>query len=345
MPTITRIAALAITLGLVTAPLAGCGGSGTASQGGQTASAAETSTTGSATSSTTSSSSGASGFTPSMTSSSSGASAEITAKDAFEPNTELKHGPFTVSIPNYYGQPNTSEDSGIFGYAIGDNSAFAIIYLLGTDQANDTAPKDVAAMGPAIIKGSIGDIDISTVGQADTDINGMKANNLIGIATKDGNTGFFVYSTGIVSNDGKGMALLTLAQTGKDGYNYSSDFMKVVNSVRYDESQAGSSSTSQVQPQEAKPEQSSESDGISPEFKASMDSYEAFFDEYVDFMRRYKEDPTNMELLGELGDMLSREADMIREFDKIEDQDLSSAEMAYYLEVHARIYKKLAEVL
>ena len=266
-------------------------------------------------------------------------------KDAFEPNSELKFGPFTVTIPDYYGQINASVENGIFSYTIGDNSAFVIIYLLNTDQAYGTAPKDLAAMGPTIIKENIGDIDISTVGQADTDINGMKANSIIGLATNDEGNGFFVYSTGIVSNDGKGMALLTLAQAGKDGIDYSGDFMKVCNSVRYDEAQAGSGSTSQAQPQEAKPEEPSESDGISPEFKASMDSYEAFFDEYVDFMRRYKEDPTNMELLGELGDMLSREADMIREFDKIEDQDLSSAEMAYYLEVHARIYKKLAEVL
>lgn len=76
-----------------------------------------------------------------------------------------------------------------------------------------------------------------------------------------------------------------------------------------------------------------------------MDSYEAFFDEYVDFMKRYQENPTDMSLLSEMSDMISREADMLKEFEAWENEDLNSAEMAYYLEVHARILKKLSEVL
>lgn len=84
---------------------------------------------------------------------------------------------------------------------------------------------------------------------------------------------------------------------------------------------------------------------IRPEFKEAMDSYEAFFDEYIDFMNRYKENPTNAELLMQYADMLNRESTMLKEFDDWEKQgDMTTAETAYYLEVHARIYQKLATV-
>ena len=84
---------------------------------------------------------------------------------------------------------------------------------------------------------------------------------------------------------------------------------------------------------------------VRPEFKEAMDSYEAFFDEYVEYMNAFKDDPTNAEVLAGYADMLRKEADMIKEFDDWEKEgDMTAAETAYYLEVHARIYEKLAQV-
>ena len=84
---------------------------------------------------------------------------------------------------------------------------------------------------------------------------------------------------------------------------------------------------------------------LRPEFKEAMDSYEAFFDEYVDFMKRYQEDPSNTEMLMQLSEMMTREADMLQKFDAWQNEGMSTAESAYYLEVQARIYAKLAEVM
>lgn len=83
---------------------------------------------------------------------------------------------------------------------------------------------------------------------------------------------------------------------------------------------------------------------IRPEFKEAMDSYEAFFDEYVETVRLYKENPTDAEILAQYSDILTREATMVKEFDEWESTDMTTAEAAYYLEVHSRIYAKLAEV-
>ena len=75
-----------------------------------------------------------------------------------------------------------------------------------------------------------------------------------------------------------------------------------------------------------------------------MDSYEAFFDEYIAFMEKYKENPTDMSLLGELSDMITKESEMLKEMEGLDQSEMSGAELAYYLEVTGRIYEKLAKV-
>ena len=75
-----------------------------------------------------------------------------------------------------------------------------------------------------------------------------------------------------------------------------------------------------------------------------MDSYEAFFDEYVAFMKKYKENPSDLELLGEYADYMSKYSDYLAKLSAVEQDDLSAADLAYYTEVYARIMKKMAEV-
>ena len=83
---------------------------------------------------------------------------------------------------------------------------------------------------------------------------------------------------------------------------------------------------------------------ISPEFKKTMDDYEAWFDHYCDVMKRYKEDSSNLELLSEMTDLLTEETTMLEEMENMDQSEMNIAELAYYLEVTARIEKKLLEV-
>lgn len=84
---------------------------------------------------------------------------------------------------------------------------------------------------------------------------------------------------------------------------------------------------------------------VSPDFKATMDKYEEFFDEYVDFMKKYNENPTDATLLAESADMLTKEAEMMKEMEAMDESEMTTAEAAYYLEVTARIQEKLATVM
>ena len=90
-------------------------------------------------------------------------------------------------------------------------------------------------------------------------------------------------------------------------------------------------------------EEPSFSDGVTPEFKEAMDSYEAFFDEYCDFMQTMAEDPTDMTVLLRYADFMSQYADTMEKLDAIDETELSPADDAYYIEVMARINVKLLE--
>jgi hypothetical protein len=85
-------------------------------------------------------------------------------------------------------------------------------------------------------------------------------------------------------------------------------------------------------------------DGMRPEFKDAMDSYEAFYDEYCDLMQKYSENPSDLKLLAEYADMMTKAADMSEKFEDWEDDELNNAELKYYLDVNNRVMQKLLEV-
>ena len=86
---------------------------------------------------------------------------------------------------------------------------------------------------------------------------------------------------------------------------------------------------------------------VSPEFKATMDAYEAFYDDYIAFMNRYTSassgddfsELTNM--MNDYFDMLDKMNEWSRKIDAIDENQLSPADDAYYLLVTLRIEQKL----
>lgn len=83
--------------------------------------------------------------------------------------------------------------------------------------------------------------------------------------------------------------------------------------------------------------------GMRPEFKEAMDAYEAFYDEYCDFMAEYQKNPTDLKLVTQYGKLLTRMAEADAAFGKWEESDLNDAELKYYLEVNNRVMQKLVD--
>lgn len=99
--------------------------------------------------------------------------------------------------------------------------------------------------------------------------------------------------------------------------------------------------------EESTPEEST-SDGIlddliRPDVKEAIDSYEAFIDEYCDFMKKYAASENPLTLMGEYADYLQKLTEMDKKFGKLEDDDMTVAEKAYYTEVLLRCQKKLLD--
>lgn len=85
-------------------------------------------------------------------------------------------------------------------------------------------------------------------------------------------------------------------------------------------------------------------DGIRPEFKDAMDTYEEFFSEYCAFMEKYTSDPTDLSLLTDYADFMSKYEQTMNSLTEWENEDLSTEELAYYTEVMNRITKMLSGV-
>ena len=85
-------------------------------------------------------------------------------------------------------------------------------------------------------------------------------------------------------------------------------------------------------------------DGMRPEFKTAIDSYEAFFNEYVDFMKKYSANPTDAELIKEYSEYMTKYNKAMEDMGNTGKEKMNDAETAYYLAASNRINTKLLEV-
>ncbi len=82
---------------------------------------------------------------------------------------------------------------------------------------------------------------------------------------------------------------------------------------------------------------------VDPEFKAVMDSYETFFKEYCDILKKYAANPTDATLIADYAQYTAQYTETMAKLNEIEEDSLGVAELAYYTEVNARISKMLLE--
>lgn len=85
--------------------------------------------------------------------------------------------------------------------------------------------------------------------------------------------------------------------------------------------------------------------GLRPEFKEAMDSYEAFYDEYCEVLKKYMSNPSDFSILSKYMDLMGKLSDMDAKFEAWESEDLNTEEMKYYLEVTNRIAQKTLDLI
>ncbi|MCI6820445.1 MAG: zinc ribbon domain-containing protein [Clostridiales bacterium] len=90
-------------------------------------------------------------------------------------------------------------------------------------------------------------------------------------------------------------------------------------------------------------EKKSSSSGVDPDFKATMDSYEEFFDDYIAFMKKYSESSDTSAMLSDYTAYMQKYSEVMSKLDAIDEDELNADERAYYTKVMSRITKKLSE--
>ena len=95
--------------------------------------------------------------------------------------------------------------------------------------------------------------------------------------------------------------------------------------------------------QESKTKKTITTKGVTPKFKAMMDSYEDFFDKYIEFMKKYENSDDTSSMLNDYLDYMEKYTDTMEKMNELNQEDLSVADWNYYLKVHSRILKKLSK--
>ena len=265
--------------------------------------------------------------------------AEVTEDDTSNTTRESKNGfdestnrdvlfnGCSIAIPEYFGENNSNNDDSL-SYFLETGRG---VTMLSAETANyDKSEEEYKKEEDAIVMQVL--TNMSKGITVDLENSDIKNRHYYGSVESDGTTVGLEFETRPLYL-GDMIMILTLVQSDESEYDYFSDFDKIVNSVKRLEEESGSND-------------SEDNDGrdIDPDFKKTMDDYEAFFDEYVKFMKKYQENPSDLALLGEMADMLQKENEMMDNFNNIDQDELNPAELSYYVEVQSRILKKLSEV-
>ena len=115
-------------------------------------------------------------------------------------------------------------------------------------------------------------------------------------------------------------------------------------SSKKDETTTTAKTTTRAAPAITVPEKTRKSDGVTPEFKATMDSYEDFFDEYVIFMKKYEAAGKPVALIADYSNYMKKYVETMEKITKIDLDNLCSADYRYYVDTTSEISLKLAEV-
>lgn len=117
-----------------------------------------------------------------------------------------------------------------------------------------------------------------------------------------------------------------------------------------DSANEGTTSVSITETSSVKKDTSSDSllaSVVNSDFKKTMDSYEQFFNDYASFLEKYSKADGSEDAFAMLADyttFMTKYAETMEALDSIDVEKLSTADYAYYVEVMARINKRLAEV-
>lgn len=101
----------------------------------------------------------------------------------------------------------------------------------------------------------------------------------------------------------------------------------------------------QAEVSQSAPQEENAADGIRPEFKEAMDAYVKFFDDYCDFCVKFSQSKDDPSMMMDYLTWMTDYSETMEKIDEIDEESLTPAEDAYYLEATLRIEKKCLEAM
>ena len=241
---------------------------------------------------------------------------------------------YNIEIPSYFGK-QWINDKGIITYIpIEKENEFAFLRFIVTDLNDivyDNREKDVNDLAETMGYLSYEYNDITFSGIQAIEINAkvkdeekedVKIDNRQVI--KAGTYFADAYDVVIYDSENDKLLVVSLRQTFGTNYDYIEDVKKILNTLTVSE-------------------ESTNSSGVSQDFKDMLDAYEEFMDEYIEFMKLYNQNPTDAELMSKYFDILTEYTQYASTISKLENSEMTDEEAAYYLEVVNRVNQKLLE--
>ena len=249
----------------------------------------------------------------------------------------VEEGGLSFQMPDYFGDPEMSGDVKNYYAEKGEGLSFIQMYSVDGLLSEDDFESDCKEVYDSYISGI-------TDSEGVTDFRDGKSDD----ATLDCGLHCMLYSysfnmsdvdfngimTLINNTESNKVVLVSMMQSSQSEYDYFDAYSDMIDKCEIIGSSANSGDDSS----------GSDSSLIDPEFKKTMDDYEAWFDHYCEVIKKCEENPSDLELLMEMTDLLTEETAMLEEMENMDQSDMNAAELAYYIEVTARIEKKLLEV-
>ena len=130
----------------------------------------------------------------------------------------------------------------------------------------------------------------------------------------------------------------------KEKYELSADYMDGELSISlYAPSDLDNEEAEATQAEETTAKKSSDSGKVSADFKKMMDGYEEFVDEYIAFMEKYEDSSDTASMMKDYTKFMSKYSEYMEKIDAVDEDELSDADLAYYLKVTNRVNEKLAD--
>lgn len=244
------------------------------------------------------------------------------SKDGFDKATkqEVTVNGVTYSLPDYfvYSKDNSTNDKQYYYAETGEAPVVLMISDADLDENTDFDKDYRESFVASLTKEATDSADKET--DLDMTINGMPAIS-VSYNGKADEKEMEIKCYLFFNEEQHKLSGLLLGQSVDSQYDYMNDFDKIAQSAKA----------------EKKPE-------VSKDFKKTMDGYEKFFNKYVKFMKKYQESGDALGMLSDYTDYMNEYQKVMNDLESIDQDELSEADLAYYIEVNARIQKKLLEV-